>query len=467
MNAIKEPEDNAMTIQEVLEKFVQVAGDDYRSFDPSRPDGISAYVDIVKGDSIIVQPDLGQGNGKCWKPTQENLRRFTENGYAFARCWSKETRTRIADIGSTLATPFGRALDVNLLGGKAPKIPNFNLPLCMRLSPVSLRFSSREDVTKKLIPEQNASGSDAFIESLQDNGVVPKREDLSRDDFAAVRQANLARVFELRRGRVLFRVFAFFVTPIDKDGNVKPADATVEQALLSFEKKVKAKFPQKPNARFVVMGTPRGWKLKEGTAQRGSDFFELRVTPPSQDDSSFKSWRIDSPSFLGAGKIYRDFVFSIFPETSETRRQRIGDYLDNEFSCFSGGTKSFSVADVAKATEDCDELVAKSFDALLKTGKYKTMHTGEGLCICQGGVGHASNRKFWKASLYGREKKSIAAKFFYEICFGLLGSFYAVVRVVAKVAQWLHWELPASVIAILFAVVIPVIKKNLDASGED
>ncbi len=456
--------DNSSPREDIIEKYTQKANSNYRSFDPSRPDGMSTRIDIAKGDSIIVDPDVGQGDGKCWKATKENLFRFQANGCAFVRHWTLETRKELAGIGARLTTPFGSALDMNLRS-QPLKMPSFNLPWRVKLCPVALCFKSSEDATHKRI-HVNAFGDDDFIVELKSAGIIPGRDCcLDKADADALRQANDVRVFELRRAGVLFRVFTFFVTPTDEDGVPQKADASVERVLRNFAKKVKDASGEKPNATFVVMGTPIGWDASLGTPTRRIDHFEIRATPP---EKPFDAWRIASPSFLGAGKVYREFVYSLFPETSATRRQRIGDFLDNEFSGYSGATKSFSVTDVAKATGDHEELVAKTFDTLLKSGnKYKTILLDNGLCICMGSGGQTAIMKFWKASRYGREKKSMGAKFFYEICFGLLGSFYAVALVVAKIAQWLHWRLPASVIAVFFAVGIPVIKKNLDASGED
>ena len=312
-------------------------------------DAVSGIFEITAGDSIIVDEF---GNARL--DTLQNRKSFIDNGFAFWQKLSPELIEKI-DKGTNTVRQFGSSLDVNIKGNVGKVIPNINLPTWVNFIPnfFNLKFEAYKEITVN---------KDVFCDFLSNRGVIPAPELLRTEDFTRLKSANLFRVYELSRGSIVFRIIAFFVTPVNlKSQDVTSANSSIYDALISFFKIwEKNTGVSKANCKCFVFATPKGWSNQTPVALHDNVQLLCNLNEESQ-------WVVKHLALDNYRAIFRHFVYSLYPEKFDERCERIKQYIEGH-NKFSFG--NITISKLSKVLNIPNELVTSCCDRLQKTGAF-------------------------------------------------------------------------------------------------
>ena len=195
------------TLEILREKgFIQTAQRAMHEFDPHETGRKTDNLVIAPGDEIIVDPDVGQEDGRCWRAVEKHLSRFVANGNAFERRLGDKARQFLANAGRE-AQVFGSAIDRNLkeiarAGAKS---------LWLGIFRSSNSRANEIEVTKKL-------KGPTLQDFLVGKNAMPDSRLYVAEDRLALENANRCRIYEIESAGILFRIFAIFVAPFSGDG---------------------------------------------------------------------------------------------------------------------------------------------------------------------------------------------------------------------------------------------------------
>ena len=312
-------------------------------------DAVSGIFEITAGDSIIVDKS---GNARL--NTLQNQKSFIDNGFSFWRKLSPELAVKI-DKWTNTARQFESSLGSNVKENVGKVIPDINLPAWVNFLPsfFNLKFDEYEEI---------AVNNDEYCNFLSKSGIIPKSDLLQAGDIAKIKSANLFRVYELSHGSIVFRIIAFFVTPIDlKMQEITEANNSVYETLISYFKTWKENTGVRhTNCQCFVCATPMGWANQAPAALH--DNVQLLC---SLDENS--QWIVNHLAVDNYRPVYCNFVYSLYPEKFEERCERIKQYIAGHNKYSSG---NITVSKLSKALNMPRELVVCCCDSLQKTGAF-------------------------------------------------------------------------------------------------
>lgn len=304
--------------------FIQTADCDRRVFDPSHPNGGGL---IQNGSEIIVDPELLHGNDPCWPAKEPYLSIFIKNGFSFEKNLPEETLSQFQEAAG-LAKRFGTAIAFNMQewASKGRTMPLFDLAGSPSRRAPSFMYRGGIDRTKEL------TLAHPFIKWLKRSGIIPAEEGYSRDSISAIESANECRIFELRGGRMTYRIFAMFVAPVSKDGELVPLDDWMYASLTGKDGYVhiikEDNGDPVPDCTFVVLGTPKGFSksISPGSLPH---IFEMLAAPfKGEYWDSTGGWSVDCPSRRLSTAREKAFVHSLYPQTMDDLSERMFAYLE-------------------------------------------------------------------------------------------------------------------------------------------
>ena len=354
--------------------FIQTAQVAMHEFDPSRPGRMTDNLLIKPGDEIIVDPDIGQEDGRCWRAVEPHLSLFIANGNAFERRLDDKGRRFLANAGRE-AQVFGSAVDRNLK--KIAKAGAKSLWPDIFRSPNSR--NNEIEVTKKL-------KGPAFQNFLVENNAMPDARLYVAEDRLAFENANRCRIYEIENAGVLFRIFAIFVSPFSRDGAICDDLSAVHDLLVKengFVKKVKDANEKKPACTFIVLGAP--CKSKACVVPVNLDHvFEIIATPNCRRHADGVDewrpeygWSISRPSIRILAEAERSFIHSLYPQTVDELAACVRYHVDCSSYC------SFPAKELCAALglpEGDEFLLYRACNQLLdgSPGKYRAFRNNDG-----------------------------------------------------------------------------------------
>lgn len=264
---------------------------------------------LHKGDEVLVDPE----DPTCIvKATEEAKRIFVANGYGLWRNLPAQTDTRLKIIGSEI-NRFGSAIAENMRLMIGRTIPAKNLPWWVNFVPYPLAvvFRKQREITCC------ANRNDLSI-WMSEHGWIPKLETLSVRACKSLEESNFFRVWELSSGTICFRVFAVYVTPISIGDLVcKRGDISLYNGIKQFIHEWEAQNCPKANCKCYVLGSSCGWESFSTVDL--PDAVEIMCSPSENGES----WIVGHRDLSSYRKVFRTFVYALYPETVEQRRARV------------------------------------------------------------------------------------------------------------------------------------------------
>ena len=279
---------------------------------------------IAPGARMIVDP----ATNECELATVENIERFKRNGMSLYVNPDEEMQSK-SDEMQNCKREFGVALGMNVDSLKGTAIPGFNLPWWVKLVPSPLQVNFRRCREIKVRQTE-------FIEYLEKRGVIPSPQDVRKEVWDGIENANLFRVYELRGWGVVFHVYSIFVTRIvaEKQSGVmklsiKSADRKIYDAVMDFVRVWKGRL-ETPNCRCFSIGSFGGWDETLNAVELPDS---IQVLPSPNSDGA-GTWSVRHNSLEHMRPIYRTIVYRLYPESWATWHDRICDILKHEsFEC--------------------------------------------------------------------------------------------------------------------------------------
>ena len=358
-------------------------------FDPKERDRKTPNLLIVQGDEIIVNPDVGQVDGKCWRAMEPHLSQFIANGLAFERRLGEEERRNLMDAGRE-AQVFGSSIESNL-----KKIAREGA----RGSWTGLFRSSRASVGKIEVTKKLKGPK--FRKFLVKNGVMPDARLYVAEDRAALENANCCRIYEMENAGVLFRIFAIFVTRFS-DGGATCGIATVHNLLVKengFVKEIKDANERKPACTFIVIGAPDDLGAKVVPVKL-DHVFEIIATPNakcvganSEEWRPEYGWSISRPSIRALSQTERCFIHALYPLTVDELKDCVRFYVDkSSYSCFN--VKDLC-SELELPDEDDDFLIHRACNLLIDShsDEYRAHKKDDGTILLEKGDFKKSKEK--------------------------------------------------------------------------
>ncbi len=363
------------TLEILREKgFIQTAQRAMHEFDPREAGRKTDNLVIAPGDEIIVDPNVGQEDGRCWRAVEKHLSRFVANGNAFERRLGDKARQFLANAGRE-AQVFGSAIDRNLkeiarAGAKS-------------LWPGIFRSSNSRaneiEVTKKL-------KGPTLQDFLVGKNAMPDSCLYVAEDRLALENANRCRIYEIESAGILFRIFAIFVAPFSGDG--APCDdlAVVHDLLVKengFVKKVKDANEKKPVCTLIVLGAPCKSRV-DIVPVKLDHVFEVIATPNCRRHAGGVDewrpeygWSISRPSIRGLAQTERPFIHSLYPQTVDELAECVRCHVD---SCRNNSFTAGELCEALGLPEDDDFLIYRACNLLIEASPnmYRAFRNDDG-----------------------------------------------------------------------------------------
>ena len=298
--------------------------------------------------------------------TPQNYNDFVRNGNSFWPTMSKELQEQLS-INTQHARQFGAALDIKIKDNLGTVIPDINLPGWVYFVPdmFNLKFKKYRELS---------FNNDEFYNCLSDCGAIPRLETLRTNDANAIKSANFFRAYELSNGSIVFRFMAFFITPVNFSNNlgeqqVLPANSTVYENIMTYFKKwERSNGLRKPNCNCFILAAQRGWD---------------NVTPFSLHDNvqilchldENNIWEVRHQSLNNYRRVYREFIYSLYPESFDNLCQRVEDFIQANKWSFSG---NITTKKLSKNLNRPEDMIERCCDQLQKTNRYINYWAGTG-----------------------------------------------------------------------------------------
>lgn len=300
---------------------------------------------LRKGEEVLFDPE----DPLCFeKATPAAKSVFIANGFGFLRNLSPETAGHLKKTGSEI-NRFGSAIAENMKRMVGRAIPGKNLPFWVNLIPCPLcvAFSRQHEITSHV----NRADLSHW---MAEHGFLPPFETLSVAARKALEASQFFRVWELTWGPVCFRVFAVYAVPLGvSDLRPRRADISFYNGLKQFIHEWEATHARPANCKCYVLGASSGWD--DFSTIDLPDAVEILCSPNAEDES----WHLRHRDLSSYRRLFRTFVYSLYPETVEQRRARVMNVLESRVV-----PGSQTVEKVAKACEMPEELVEDVFDDL-------------------------------------------------------------------------------------------------------
>lgn len=256
--------------------------------------------------------------------TPESKRRFVESGFSFYRQIAGSTEERVARAGAD-ANRFFDEIDLNMAGLRGMLIPDCNLTIRQKINPFAMTFKDVRtccDTAKK----GNCEGAESqWLRALRNGGVIPAEDVLTKTVESSVASANRFRVYELVRGRIKFRVFAAFVTPVGKDANACAATLSDAKCIRDFADSWNAHHPDSDvRCLCYTFAAANGWDENCRSSASSSSIMVY-----SWPDAKVKiGWRVSEPDVVTKRPVFTNFVCALYPESMESQRILIEKALE-------------------------------------------------------------------------------------------------------------------------------------------
>lgn len=300
---------------------------------------------LHKGDEVLVDPE----DPTCIvRATEEAKKIFEANGYGFWRNLPAQTANRIKAVGSEI-NRFGSAIAENMRHMIGRTIPAKNLPWWVNFVPYPLTvvFRKQREITG------SANRNDLSV-WMSEHGFIPKLETLSVLARKSLEEANFFRVWELTCGSICFRVFGVYVTPIAiSDLTCRKGDISLYNGIKQFIHEWEERNCPKANCKCYILGSSCGWESFSTVDL--PDAVEIMCSP----SESGESWIVDHRDLSSYRRVFRTFVYALYPETVEQRRSRVVKTLSSKV--VPGSQTSEKLSNVCGIPE---ELVEEVFDDL-------------------------------------------------------------------------------------------------------
>ena len=312
---------------------------------------------LRKGLKVLCDPEEPE---RMVRATAENIQRFIANGYSFFKRLPFDTMTALKMSQSEI-NRFGPAIDRNIESLHGKTIPNLNLPAWVNFIPwpVRIAFGKHTELSVE---------KDCFAKWMADKSFLPRRDTMSPNCWSAVCNANFFRVYEIRTGTMCFRFFAIFATPISPT-TLRPmaVDSSVYAAVKDFIHEWTLHAADggplaSANFKCYIMGTSRGWGGIQPILLH--DGIDLLCSPSCDLDNVWDIWDVCHHNLTPYRPIFRDFVYSLYPETEEARVSRVRELLDNGLM-----EGSLTASKIAKEAYVPVEVVERIFDTLQGDGR--------------------------------------------------------------------------------------------------
>jgi len=342
-----------------INSFVHVLDRDVR--DPS-----GAW--LRRGVSVLCDPEAP---GRVERATAGNMQRFAANGFSFFKRLPFGTMTALRRAQSE-ASQFVGAIEKNVASLRGTAVPGLNRTAWAN-------FASRFLPSKFTMYEEVPVDGGALVGRMAEMGLLPQAEELSPVCRNAVSAANSLRVYELHGRGVCVRCFAAYVTPTSPQSlRPVPAGVDVYNSLREFAaewSRDRERENRKSRADFTVyvMGSPGGWG-DVVPALSGLEA-DLLCTPDCDLDCLRDFWVVRHGDFASLSPAFRGFICALYPETAESRRDRVRKFID-------GGLMDGSVTALRVSSRTflpkCE--VERIFDSLQGDGRngYENYRTEKG-----------------------------------------------------------------------------------------
>lgn len=344
-----------------INNFVQVLGNDVK-------DSSGAW--LRKGLRVLSDPE---NPGHVERATSDAIQRFIANGFSFFKRLPFGTMTALKAAQGEI-NRFGPALDRNIASLHGKTIPNLNLPAWVNFMPWPLRLAFGKHV--ELSVEK-----DCLANWMAEKSLLPQRGTMSPGCWAAVCNANFFRVYEIRTGTMRFRFFAVYVTPISP-ATLQPVavDSAIYAAIKDFihDWTLHAADGQAlapANFKCYIMGTSSGWGSVQPVLLH--DGMDLLCSPSCDLDNVWDIWDVRHHDLTPYRSVFRDFVYSLYPEPDEARLSRVREVIDDGLM-----EGSLTASKIAKEAHVPVEVVERIFDTLQGDGRsgYENYLTERGEC---------------------------------------------------------------------------------------
>ena len=300
---------------------------------------------LHRGDEVLVDPE---DPTSVEKATDEAKRVFIGNGCGFRRNLPPQTLEMLKNAGSEI-NRFGSAIAENMKRMVGRTVPGKNLPWWVNLIPYPLTavFRNQKEIT-------NGASRDEFIDWLNVHGFIPRLETLCAFARNALADSTFFRVWELTFGSICFRVFGVYVAPVEAEGMVgKKGDIFLYNGIKRFIHDWEERNCAKATCKCYILGSSCGWE--DFSTVVLPDGVEILCSPSEQCGS----WTVLHQDLSPFRKVFRSFVYALYPETLEQRRGRVVKALEQKI--VSGSQTAEKLSQVCGIPE---ELVEEVFDDL-------------------------------------------------------------------------------------------------------
>ena len=300
---------------------------------------------LHKGDEVLVDPE----DPTCiMKATEEARKIFVANGYGFWRNLPAQTVERIKTVGSEI-NRFGSAIAENMRHMVGRTIPAKNLPWWVNFVPYPLTVVFRKQ--REITGSANRNDLSAWMSG---HGFIPRLETLSVLARKSLEEANFFRVWELTCGSICFRVFGVYVTPIAiGDLACRKGDISLYNGIKQFIHEWEERNCRKANCKCYILGSSCGWEPFSTVDL--PDAVEIMCSPGENGEP----WAISHRDLSSYRRVFRTFVYALYPETVEQRRARVVRTLASKVVPGSQTSEKLS-----RACGIPEELVEEVFDDL-------------------------------------------------------------------------------------------------------
>ncbi len=311
---------------------------------------------LRKGLRVLCDPEIPE---HIERATPDSIQRFIANGFSFFKRLPFGTMTTLK-VAQSEINRFGPALDRNIASLHGKTIPNLNLPAWVNFIPwpLHLAFGKHTELSVE---------KDCLAKWMAENSLLPQPDTMSPACWTAVCSANFFRVYEIRTGTMCFRFFAVYVTPISPTTLQSVAvDSTTYAAVKDFIHEwtlhaADGTALAPANFKCYVMGTSGGWGSVQPVLLH--DGIDLLCSPNCDVDHAWDVWDVSHHDLAPYRPIFRDFVYSLYPETEEVKLSRVRALIDDGLM-----EGSLTAAKVAKEAYVPVEVVEHIFDILQGDG---------------------------------------------------------------------------------------------------